>query len=149
MEDDTHIKCSKIIITNRYTHIKVKNDILLIILILYVIMYVMKETSYNKKGNIQFFKVECLPIYRYRHLISYEIRCHFFITIINMIRSNKMKDMKRRMQILYSRFFILSNLLSIKIRGRHPTTKCSKTIIANRYTHIKVKNDNSLYFIIM
>ena len=62
MEDDTHIKCSKIIITNKYTHIKVKNDILLIILILYVIMYVMKGTSYNKKkGTFSFPKLNVYP----------------------------------------------------------------------------------------
>ena len=39
-----------------------------------------------------------------------------------MIRSSKMRKMKRRMHILYSLFFILSNLLSFEIGGRHPTT---------------------------
>ena len=34
-----------------------------------------------------------------------------------------MREMRRRMQILYSRFFISSNLLSLKDGGRHPTTE--------------------------
>lgn len=33
-----------------------------------------------------------------------------------------MREIRRRMHTLYSRFFILSNLLSKKIGGRHPTT---------------------------
>ena len=35
----------------------------------YVIMYVARKLAYNKKGNIQFFRVECLPKYLARHLI--------------------------------------------------------------------------------
>ena len=40
-----------------------------------------------------------------------------------MIKSSKMRDMRRRMQILYSRFFISSNLLPIIDGVRHPTTE--------------------------
>ena len=36
-----------------------------------------------------------------------------------------MREMRRRMHTMYSRFFILSNLLSFMIGGRHPTTEVS------------------------
>ena len=57
-------------------------------------MYVARNLAYNKNGNIQFLHVECLPIYLcYRHLISYEIKCHFFITKTSKVKSSKMSDM--------------------------------------------------------
>ena len=54
-----------------------------------------------------------------RHLISYEIKCHFFITITNKVRSNKMIEMRSRNFIIKVFVFILSNLLS---GGRHSVT---------------------------
>ena len=50
-------------------------------------------------------------------------------------------------------FSNLSNLLSIKIRGRHPTTKCSNMIISyicsygNIFEIIIVKNNKMCYYI--
>ena len=51
----------------------------------------MRETSYNKKGNIQFLHTECLPVW-VRHL-SHRLKCHFFITKTSKVKSSKMSDM--------------------------------------------------------
>ena len=64
----------------------------------------MKETSYNKKGNIQFY--ECLPVFLNRHLVNYSTKCHFFITKTKMVRRNKMIQM-------YLRIFNIKTLLLI------------------------------------
>ena len=56
-------------------------------------------------------RVECLPVTE-RHLISYEIKCHFFITITNEVSRNKMIEMYLRNFITKILFFISSNLLS-------------------------------------
>ena len=58
-----------------------------------------------KKGNIQFSYAECLPI-ESGHLISYEIKCHFFITNIKIDKRNKMSE-------VYFRIFITNVLLPI------------------------------------
>ena len=52
----------------------------------------MREISYNKKET---FKYACLNVYLLvdRHLISYEIRCHFFMAITKKVSRNKMIEM--------------------------------------------------------
>ena len=65
----------------------------------------MKEASYNKKWNIQFLHVECLPIIWVGHL-SHRLKCHFFITIISMIKSSKMSDRYFRTNMLYVLLFV-------------------------------------------
>ena len=49
-----------------------------------------------------------------RHLIYCKIKCHFFITIIIMIRRNKMIAMKFKTFMIKVFVFILSNLLSLR-----------------------------------
>ena len=49
------------------------------------------------------------------------IKCHFFITKTNKVKSSKMSEERRRMHIMYSRFFMLKPPLYFKIKGRHPT----------------------------
>ncbi len=61
----------------------------------------------------------------YRHLISYEIKCHFFITITNRARRNKMIVMYLRTFIIKILFDILSKLLPLWNEGRHSTTDIS------------------------
>ena len=81
------------------------------------------QGNLHKKGNIQFFQVECLPYVFWRHLIQAKIKCHFFITKIKMIMSSKMIEMSSKTLIINVLNFILSNLLSFVRFGRHPTTE--------------------------
>ncbi len=71
-------------------------------------MYVVKETSYNIKGT---FSIHVLNVYLIfnleRHLISYEIKCHFFIAITIMVRSNKMIVISVRISITKILFLII------------------------------------------
>ena len=53
-------------------------------------MYLVKETSYNKKEH-SVFQTECLPVW-VRHL-SYTLKCHFFITKTSKAKRSKMSDM--------------------------------------------------------
>lgn len=73
----------------------------------------LKEISYNKKGNIQFLQVECLPIFKWLTLF-YMNKCHFFIAKTNKVKSNKMRKMRLKSLIIKDFIFILSNLLSIR-----------------------------------
>jgi len=71
----------------------------------------MKETSYNKKGNIQFCYVECLPnempIGNYKcDTYSNANECHFFISITRIVRIDKMIVMYLRTFITKILFFI-------------------------------------------
>ena len=51
-------------------------------------MNLARELAYNKKGNIQFFRVECLPVILQQTFNSFELSVYFFITTIKMIRRN-------------------------------------------------------------
>ena len=56
-------------------------------------MNLARELAYNKKGNIQFFRVECLPVILQQTFNSFElinISCskRIFFTTIKMIRRN-------------------------------------------------------------
>lgn len=51
-------------------------------------MYLARELAYNKKGNIQFFRVEYLPVILQQTFNSFELSVYFFITTIKMIRRN-------------------------------------------------------------
>lgn len=51
-------------------------------------MNLARELAYNKKGNIQFFRVECLPVILQQPFNSFELSVYFFITTIKMIRRN-------------------------------------------------------------
>lgn len=51
-------------------------------------MYLAGKVAYNKKGNIQFFRVECLPVILQQTFNSFELSVYFFITTIKMIRRN-------------------------------------------------------------
>ena len=68
--------------------------------------------------------IECLPNFRFvRHLIYIKIKCHFFITITNIVRSNEMIAMYLRTFIIKILFFIfIKSPFSFKIRGRHSIT---------------------------
>ena len=83
-----------------------------------------------KKGNIQFWLVECLPkINLFRHLIHRRIKCHFFITTIKLIRRNKMIAMIFRTFNIKVLVFTLSNLLS-EVDTQQPNIS---------YKHINIK----------
>ncbi len=84
-------------------------------------MYLSRELAYNKKGNIQFFRVECLPVILQQTFNSFELSVYFFITTIKMIRRNKMIVMYLRTFMIKVLFFIISNIISMNIRGRHST----------------------------
>ncbi len=85
-------------------------------------MYLARKLAYNKKGNIKFANVECLPVILQQTFNSFELSVYFFITTIKMIRRNKMIVMYLRTFMIKVLFFIIPNLLSKKIRGRHSTT---------------------------
>lgn len=85
-------------------------------------MYLARKLAYNKKVNIQFANVECLPVILLVTFNSFELSVYFFITTIKMIRRNKMIVMYLRTFMIKVLFFIISNLLSKKIGGRHSTT---------------------------
>lgn len=51
-------------------------------------MYLAGKVAYNKKGNIQFWYVECLPVILQQTFNSFELSVYFFITTIKMIRRN-------------------------------------------------------------
>ena len=74
--------------------------------------------------------------------------CHFFINTIIMIRRNKMIDIFSRNFNTKVLFFILSNLLSFKIRGRHSTTAYSQCVLYNTFSVISRMKYNMLKFII-
>lgn len=60
-----------------------------------------------------------------------KIICHFLITIIEMIRGSKIRKMGRRIQIMYSNFFIFSNLtFRLDWGGEHPTTDIPAEVIS-------------------
>ena len=56
-------------------------------------MYLARKFAYNKKGNIQFFRVECLPVILVETFNSFELSVYFFITKTNKVKSSKMSDM--------------------------------------------------------
>ena len=56
------------------------------------------------------------------HLISYEIKCHFFIAITKVVRSNKMIERYLRTFTIKILFFILIKPPLYKRFGRHSTT---------------------------
>ena len=64
-----------------------------------VIMNMSRELEYNKKGNIQFWYVECPPKNLGRHL-SHRLKCHFFIVITKKVKRNKMMAMSFRTLII-------------------------------------------------
>ena len=81
-----------------------------------------------KKGNIQFWFVECLPQLKLCGHLSHRLKCHFFITATNAVRSNKMIAMYLRTFIIKILFFILSNLLSFsRLEVDTQTTEVSYT----------------------
>ena len=57
-------------------------------------MYLARKLAYNKKKEHSVWYVECLPLYFLdRHLsLYYRLKCHFFITKTNIVKSNKMSD---------------------------------------------------------
>ena len=73
-------------------------------------MNMSRKLAYNKKGNIQFREVECLPnklpygTYSVTLILANE--CHFFITTIITIRRNKMIAMSLRTFIIKVLVFI-------------------------------------------
>ena len=92
---------------------------------LWYYVYRWRKLHKIKKGTFSFRMLNVYPFCLDRHLISDEIKCHFFITTIMMIRRNKMIEMSFKTLIIKVLVFTLSNLLSCWIRGRHSTTKCS------------------------
>ena len=56
-------------------------------------MYLARKFAYNKKGNIQFWYVECLPVILVVTFNSFELSVYFFITKTNKVKSSKMSDM--------------------------------------------------------
>ncbi len=78
--------------------------------------------------------------------LSHGLKCHFFITIIKMIKRNKMIVMYLRIFIIKSLFSLLSNLLSIKIRGRHSVLIVSIIIIVKNKNVCRCKDIHLFYF---
>ena len=64
-----------------------------------------RKLAYNKKGNIQFCNVECLPN-KYGCDTYHKDECHFFISITNAIRRDKMIQMYLRTFKIKILFFI-------------------------------------------
>ena len=78
-------------------------------------MYLSRKLEYNKKGNIQFSYIECLPnklpYGTYSSTLILANERHFFITTIKMIRRNKMIVMNFKTFKTKVLFFTLSNLV--------------------------------------
>ena len=83
------------------------------------------------QGNLHIIKKEAfsfnmlnvyLNIFK-RDTYSNANECHFFISITNIVKRNKMITIYLKIFITKILFDILSNLLSLKIRGRHSTTE--------------------------
>jgi len=103
----------------------------------------MKETSYNKKGNIQFCMLNVYPLCLVRHLISYEIKCHFFITTIIMIRRNKMIVMYRRtLTTKFLFFIIIKPPLYVELEVDTQQLNDPKINVAYKYTGVNRTNKN-------
>ena len=85
-------------------------------------MYLSRKIAYNKKETFSF---PMLNVYLYFRWDTYSNanECHFFISITNIVKKSKMITMYLRTFIIKILFDILSNLLSLKIRGRHSTTE--------------------------
>lgn len=47
-------------------------------------MYLARGLAYNKRGDIQFANVECLPVILQQTFNSFELSVHFFITTIHI-----------------------------------------------------------------
>ncbi len=93
---------------------------------LWYYVYVKGNLNTIKKGNIQFCYVECLPNYKIVRHLSLRLKCHFFIAITKVVRSNKMIAMYLRTFIIKILFFIIIKPPFFqKIRGRHSTTDVS------------------------
>ena len=95
---------------------------------LFVILLVCKQENLHKikKGNIQFWFVECLPQLKLCGHLSHRLKCHFFITATNKDRSDKMIAMYLRTFIIKILLFIITKPpFFYKIRGRHSTTDVS------------------------
>ena len=110
---------------------------------LYVIMNMSRKLEYNKKGNIQFLCVECLPEKTERHL-SYSLKCHFFIVITKKVRRNKMMAMSFSTFIIKVLVFIPSNLLSIPRFGRHSTIEYSLLGVYYSFKNNTIKKHKKL-----
>ena len=91
-------------------------------MLIYDTMYLSRKLAYNKKETFSF---PMLNVYLYFRWDTYSNanECHFFISITNIVKRNKMITMYLRTFIIKILFDILSNLLSLKIRGRHSTTE--------------------------
>ena len=93
---------------------------------LWYYVYVKENLNIIKKGNIQFWFVECLPKLKLCGHLSHRLKCHFFITATNKDRSDKMIAMYLRTFIIKILLFIITKPpFFYKIRGRHSTTDVS------------------------
>lgn len=77
-----------------------------------------------------------------RHLSHRWLKCHFFITITKVVRSNKMIEMYLKIFITKILFFIYITPFFYKIGGRHSTTEAPNIIITYMLTLDKHLNGN-------